>query len=91
MGKIYKKLNNVKEALAHFNAALDLKPPTSDINLIKVRLPNPTAPAVLHLRSHATVVFLHLSAPPLTRPRDVNSQNAIEKIHTSETAEDEEI
>lgn len=35
MGKLYKKLNQVDEALRHFNAALDLKPSSADMNLIK--------------------------------------------------------
>ncbi len=35
MGKLYKKLNQVDEALQHFNAALDLKPSSADMNLIK--------------------------------------------------------
>lgn len=36
MGKIYKKLERLDDALIHFNIALDLKPPSSDVNLIKV-------------------------------------------------------
>ena len=35
MGKIYKKLEQHDEALRHFNTALDLKPSSSDSNLIK--------------------------------------------------------
>lgn len=35
MGKIYKKLEQHNEALKHFNTALDLKPSSSDSNLIK--------------------------------------------------------
>lgn len=35
MGKIFKKLENHNEALRHFNTALDLKPSSSDSNLIK--------------------------------------------------------
>ncbi|DBA97960.1 TPA: Cell division cycle protein 27 [Trebouxia sp. C0006] len=35
MGKIYKKLEQHNDALRHFNTALDLKPSSSDSNLIK--------------------------------------------------------
>lgn len=35
MGKIFKKLEQHNEALRHFNTALDLKPSSSDANLIK--------------------------------------------------------
>ena len=35
MGKIFKKLEQHNEALRHFNTALDLKPSSSDSNLIK--------------------------------------------------------
>ncbi len=35
MGKLFKKLNQVDEALKHFNAALDLRPSSADMNLIK--------------------------------------------------------
>ena len=35
MGKIFKKLEQHSEALQHFNTALDLKPSSSDSNMIK--------------------------------------------------------
>ena len=35
MGKIFKRLEQHSEALRHFNTALDLKPSSSDSNLIK--------------------------------------------------------
>ena len=35
MGKIYKKLEQHDEALRHYNTALDLKPSSSDSNMIK--------------------------------------------------------
>lgn len=35
MGKIYKKQRKNDEALAHFRTALDLKPSSNDLNLIK--------------------------------------------------------
>lgn len=35
MGRIYKKLGDVDAAMEHFNAALDLKPSSTDQNLIK--------------------------------------------------------
>ncbi|KAK9823416.1 hypothetical protein WJX72_002594 [[Myrmecia] bisecta] len=38
MGKIYKKLEAVDEAMAHFSTALDLKPPSTDLNLIKAAI-----------------------------------------------------
>ncbi|KAK3253653.1 Cell division cycle protein 27 [Cymbomonas tetramitiformis] len=35
MGKIYKKLDRTKQAMLNFSTALDLKPASSDVNLIK--------------------------------------------------------
>ena len=35
MGKIYKRLQRLDEAMACFAAALDLQPPSADTNLIK--------------------------------------------------------
>ena len=35
IGKIYKRLERPQEAMRHFCVALDLKPPSSDVNLIK--------------------------------------------------------
>lgn len=35
MGKIYKRLDMLDEAMAAFSSALDLQPPSSDTNLIK--------------------------------------------------------
>lgn len=35
LGKIYKKLDKVDEAMLHFSTALDLKPTSADVNLIK--------------------------------------------------------
>lgn len=36
MGKIYKRLDMPERAMYHFCIALDLKPSTADVNLIKV-------------------------------------------------------
>ena len=36
MGRIYKRLNMPEQAMHHFSIALDLKPSTADVNLIKV-------------------------------------------------------
>lgn len=36
MGKIYKRLNMPEQAMHHFCIALDLKPSSADVNLIKV-------------------------------------------------------
>lgn len=36
MGKIYKRLDFPEKAMYHFCIALDLKPSTADVNLIKV-------------------------------------------------------
>lgn len=38
MGKICKKLGMLDEAMACFDAALDLQPPSSDTNLIKAAI-----------------------------------------------------
>ena len=38
MGRIYKKLKNCDAALEHFNSALDLKPTSTDQNLIKAAI-----------------------------------------------------
>ena len=35
MGRIYKKLNLPEEAMVNFSTALDLKPASGDVNLIK--------------------------------------------------------
>ena len=35
MGRIYKKLNLPEEAMVNFSTALDLKPVSGDVNLIK--------------------------------------------------------
>jgi anaphase-promoting complex subunit 3 len=35
MGRIYKKLHQLDAAMEHFNAALDLKPTSTDQHLIK--------------------------------------------------------
>lgn len=44
MGKIYKKLGMVDQASVNFNFALDLKPPSADINLIKSAIEKLTQP-----------------------------------------------
>ena len=38
MGRIYKRLDQPDQALAHFCTALDLKPSASDANLIKAAI-----------------------------------------------------
>ena len=48
LGKVYRRLEDAGRALQHFSAALDLKPASSDVNLIKaaiekVRLPEDTS------------------------------------------------
>jgi hypothetical protein len=35
MGKIYKRLQRLDDAMSHFCTALDLKPSSTDVNLIK--------------------------------------------------------
>lgn len=39
MGKIYKKLNMHEKAMFYFGLALDLKPPATDVAIIKVCIP----------------------------------------------------
>lgn len=48
MGKIYKRLDMLDEAMACFASALDLQPPSADTNLIKSagRRPGPARPAL---------------------------------------------
>lgn len=43
MGKIYKRLEMLERAIYHFCTALDLKPSTTDVNLIKVGPSPPTS------------------------------------------------
>lgn len=45
MGKIYKRLDMLDEAMACFASALDLQPPSADTNLIKSAGKGPAAPA----------------------------------------------
>lgn len=35
LGKIYRRLDNTERALNYFSTALDLKPSSADVNLIK--------------------------------------------------------
>jgi anaphase-promoting complex subunit 3 len=44
MGKIYKKLNMHNQAMVNFSIALDLKPPSTDVNLIKSAIEKLTVP-----------------------------------------------
>lgn len=38
MGRIYKRLDQPNQALAHFCTALDLRPSAADVNLIKAAI-----------------------------------------------------
>eukprot|EP00803_Ostreobium_quekettii_P008957 evm.model.scf_2531EXC.1 EVM.evm.TU.scf_2531EXC.1 scf_2531EXC:7324-14576(-) len=44
LGRVHKKLNQKDAAVKHFNSALDLKPSTSDVNLIKSAIDKINAP-----------------------------------------------
>ena len=82
MGRIYKKLNEPNRAMVNFSIALDLKPSSSDVNLIKARtLPSPLSFLNLwNLKPIVVVSFLARAA-----------QTAVEKLNVPDDLEDEEL
>jgi anaphase-promoting complex subunit 3 len=93
IGKICKKLNRLEDAIENFNIALDLKPPSSDANLIKVRLWTPTYHPrnTQHTQTHTALI--HLYQPVLCQSNTcfLFFQSAIDKVHLNDESEDEEI